>query len=73
MKSLFEAGQEAVRHERAMGSLCDRTGAPLAEVQRLFAQEFSRLEPGARVRSYLAVLTASNVRAMLRRKYAREQ
>lgn len=73
MKSPFEAAQEAARHERAMGSLCDRTGAPLAEVQRLFAQEFSRLEPGARVRSYLAVLTASNVRAMLRRKYPREQ
>jgi len=68
MKPLFEAGQEAVRHERAMSSLCDRTGAPLAEVQRLFAQEFSRLELGARVRSYLAVLTTSNVRAMLRRK-----
>lgn len=70
MKSLFENAQEAARHERAMSSLCDRTGAPLAEVQRLFAQEFSRLELGARIRSYLAVLTASNVRAMLRRKYA---
>ncbi len=53
-----------------MSSLCDRTGAPLAEVRSLFAQEFSRLELGAKVRSYLAVLTASNVRAMLRRKSA---
>ena len=72
MKSLFEAGQEAARHERAMSSLCDRTGAPPTEVRRLFAQEFSRLELGAKVRSYLPVLTASNVRAMLRRK-PREQ
>ena len=70
MKSLFEAGQEAASHERAMNSLCDRTGASPAEVRRLFAQEFSRLELGAKVRSYLAVLTASNVRAMLRRKAA---
>jgi Protein of unknown function (DUF3562) len=70
MKSLFEAGQEAARHERAMNSLCDRTGASPAEVRRLFSQEFSRLELGAKVRSYLAVLTASNVRAMLRRKAA---
>jgi hypothetical protein len=70
MKSLFEAGQEAARHERVIRSLCDRTNAPLAEVQRLFAREFSRLELGARVRSYLAVLAASNVRAMLRQKYA---
>jgi hypothetical protein len=70
MKSLSEAGQEAARHERAMSSLCDRTGAPPAEVRRMFTQEFSRLELGAKVRSYLAVLTASNVRAMLRRKAA---
>jgi Protein of unknown function (DUF3562) len=68
MKPLFESDKEAVRHERAVTSLCDRTGAPLAEVRSLFAQEFSRLEPGAKVRSYLAVLTASNVRAMLRRR-----
>jgi hypothetical protein len=53
-----------------MSSLCDVTGAPPAEVRSLFAQEFSRLELGAKVRSYLAVLAASNVRAMLRRKAA---
>lgn len=70
MKPLFEPGKEAVRHERAMTSLSDHTGAPLAEVRSLFAQEFSRLELDAKVRSYLAVLTASNVRAMLRRKDA---
>jgi Protein of unknown function (DUF3562) len=70
MESLFESGQEAARHERAMNSLCDRTGASPAEVRRLFAQEFSRLELGAKVRSYLAVLTTSNVRGMLRRKAA---
>jgi hypothetical protein len=70
MSSLFEADKASVRHERAMSSLSDRTGAPLAEVRRLFAQEFSRLELGAKVRSYLAVLTASSVRALLRRKDA---
>ena len=63
-------GKESVRHERAISSLRDRSGAPLVEVRRLFAQEFSRLELGAKVRSYLSVLTASNVRAMLRRKGA---
>jgi hypothetical protein len=70
MSPLFEPGKEAVRHERAMSSLSDRSGAPLAEVRSLFAREFSRLELGAKVRSYLTVLTASNVRAMLRRKDA---
>jgi hypothetical protein len=70
MNSPLERGKEAVRHERTINSLSNRTGAPLVEVRRLFAQEFSRLELGARVRSYLSVLTASNVRAMLRRKGA---
>lgn len=68
MSSLFDRSNEALRHERAINSLRRRTGAPLTEVRSLFAQEFSRLELGAKVRSYLAVLTASNVRAMLRRK-----
>jgi hypothetical protein len=68
MSPLFDADKEAVRHERAVTSLCDRSGAPLAEVRSLFAQEYSRLELGAKVRSYLAVLAASKVHAMLRRK-----
>jgi len=67
MNALLERAKEAVWHERAISSLRERTGAPLAEVRSLFAQEFSRLELGAKVRSYLAVLTTSNVRAMLRR------
>lgn len=70
MNSLLERGKEAARHERAISSLRDRTGTPLVEVRRLFTQEFSRLELGAKVRSYLSVLTASNVHAMLRRKGA---
>jgi hypothetical protein len=70
MSELSERDNEGVRHERAIRSLRDRTGAPLPEVRRLFAQEFSRLELGAKVRSYLSVLTVSNVRAMLRRRGA---
>jgi hypothetical protein len=70
MSSLSERGKEAARNESVIGSLRERTGAPLAVVRSLFAQEFSRLELGAKVRSYLSVLTASNVRAMLRRKGA---
>jgi hypothetical protein len=68
MIPLFDSDKEAVRHERAISSLRNRTGAPLAEVRSLFAQEFSRLELGAKVRSYLSVLTAANVPTMLRRK-----
>ena len=68
MSSLFERGNEAARHERAISSLSDGTGASLAKVRVLFTQEFSRLELGAKVRSYLSVLTASSVRAMLPKK-----
>jgi Protein of unknown function (DUF3562) len=68
MSSRFDHSKESVRHERAINSLRERSGAPLTEIRSLFAQEFSRLELGAKVRSYLTVLTASNVRAMLRRK-----
>lgn len=68
MSSPFDSDKEAVRHESAINSLRNRTGAPLAEVRSLFAQEFSRLALGAKVRSYLSILTASNVRTLLRRK-----
>jgi hypothetical protein len=70
MKSISEAGQEAARYERAMSWLCERTDASPAEIRHVFSQELARLEPGARIRSYLAVLTMSRVRATLRRKAA---
>ncbi len=68
MSELSKRGKEDVGHERAISSVRDRTGASLAEVRNLFAQEFSRLQLGAKVRSYLSVLTAANVRGMLRRR-----
>ena len=70
MGTLSERVKESARNERIIGSLRDRTGVPLVVVRSLFTQEFARLELGAKVRSYLSVLTASNVRAMLRRKGA---
>ena len=56
------------RHEREIRSLSDRSGASVAEVRTRFNDEFARLKMGAKVGSYLGVLTASNVRGMLRRK-----
>ena len=54
--------------ERAIRSLSARSGVPLVHVRTLFRHELRRLGMGAKVGSYLAVLTASNVRGMLRRK-----
>ena len=56
------------QHEREIRSLSDRSGASVAQVRTLFSDEFARLKMGAKVGSYLGVLTASNVRGMLRRK-----
>jgi hypothetical protein len=54
--------------ERAIRSLSERSGVSLGEVRTLVGDEFARLKMGAKVGSYLGVLTASNVRGMLRRK-----
>lgn len=70
MISQSENCKEAVRHERAIAALTHRTGAPLAEVRALFAEEFARLARGATVRSYLITCTVSNVLAALREKKA---
>lgn len=68
MMSDFDNSKEAARHERAIGALTQRTGAPLAEVRALFAEEFARLAQGATVRRYLVTRTASNVLAVLRER-----
>ena len=57
-----------VAHDREIQSLSDTSGAPPTEVRALFTAEYARLKIGAKVGSYLAVLTQSNVRGMLRRK-----
>ena len=54
--------------ERVVRSLSAGSGVPLVQVRTLFRHELKRLGMGAKIGSYLAVLTASNVRGMLRRK-----
>ena len=53
--------------ERAIRLLSDQSGVPLGQVRTLFRNELRRIGMGAKVGSYLAVLTASSVRGMLRR------
>ncbi len=68
MSSLFRSTSEHDRDESAISSLCDRTAAPRGDVRALFAGEFHRLEFRATVRSYLRLLAAANVYAILRRR-----
>jgi hypothetical protein len=59
--------------EREIRALADQSGLAPAQVRTLFAREHARLGMGAKVHSYLAVLTASNVRGMLRRAARRRE
>lgn len=59
--------------EREIRSLSDQSGVAPAQVRALFRHEHARLGMGAKVHSYLAVLTASNVRGMLRRVAQRRE
>lgn len=68
MDPLTRDAREHAQDERAISSLCDRTGASRADVSALFAHEIARLALGATVRSYLRLLAAANVHAALRRR-----
>lgn len=58
---------DAGRSDRAIRALTDASGASPERVRDLFTVEFSRLERVARIRTYLHVLAAARVRAMLPR------
>lgn len=58
---------DAGRSDRAIRALTDASGASPERVRDLFTVEFSRLERHARIRTYLHLLAAVKVRAMLPR------
>ena len=59
--------------EREIRTLSQQSGFAPAQVRTLFRREHARLGMRAKVHSYLAVLTASNVRGMLRRVAQRRE
>ncbi len=59
--------------EREIRALSDQGGVAPARIRTLFRHEQARLGMGAKVHSYLAVLTASNVRGMLLRVAQRRE
>jgi hypothetical protein len=68
MSSPFLYGHQPGTYERQIRSLSDSSDTPRWRVRALFDTELARLQMGAKIGSYLAVLTESNVRGMLRRK-----
>ena len=59
--------------EREIQSLSNRSGVEVGQVRVLFRDELARLGMGAKVGSYLAVLTTANVRGMLLRASRRRK
>lgn len=57
---------EAARHERAISTIAEAGDASLEEIRGLFAEEFARLDKGAKIRKYLHALAVANVRAKVR-------
>jgi len=57
---------EAARLERAISAIAETGNSSLEKIRGLFAEEFARLEKGAKVRTYLHALTVANVRAQVR-------
>jgi hypothetical protein len=58
---------EVAARERVIAALAESTARSPDVVRSVFAQEYARLEATAKVRTHLQALTASNVRAILRR------
>jgi hypothetical protein len=56
---------EAARTERAIHTIAETGNASLEKIRGLFAEEFARLEKGAKVRTYLHALAVANVRAQV--------
>lgn len=56
------------RQERAIELLAQESKVPVDEVARLYRNEWAALEDGARITSFVAILTTRNVREMLRRR-----
>ncbi len=56
---------EAARHERAISAIAEAGNASLEKIRGLYAEEFARLEKGAKVRTYLHALAVANVRAQV--------
>lgn len=63
MNSVPTHSTEAARHERAISAIAEGGNASLERIRGLYAEEFARLEKGAKVRTYLHALAVANVRA----------
>ena len=56
----------------AIDQLAQKTRHPAEKVERIYAEVISRLRSGARIQSFLTLLTSKKVRAILRKTGTRQ-
>ncbi len=54
-------------HRAAVDKLARDLGLPVEEVERVYVSEMARIESGARIKTFLTVLTVGSVRSRLHR------
>ena len=59
--------------ERVVTALAESLSHSADDVRQLFEREYARLASEAKISTHLHALTASNVRAILRRRTAKKQ
>jgi hypothetical protein len=57
---------DSIAHQRAIEALAREAQVPIEDVTRLYAHELAALTAGARITTFLPVLTTRKVRAILR-------
>jgi hypothetical protein len=54
-------------HRAAVDNLARDLGLPVEEVEKVYLSEMARIESGARIKTFLTVLTVGSVRSRLQR------
>jgi hypothetical protein len=68
MNRLFSSthAHESSTHERAIETLAQQSHVSIDQVAQLYERELAALKVGARITSFLTILTTRKVRAILR-------
>jgi hypothetical protein len=66
--SSFTPPHERSSHERAIEALARESHVPIEQVAQLYEHELAGLKVGARITSFLTILTTRKVREILRQR-----
>lgn len=66
--SMYADRSEETHHQRAIESLAEQARVPIDEVAQLYEAKWAALRVGARITTFLAILTIRGVREILRQR-----